>query len=73
MLGLSLQLPNKFTLFGGYSTRVTPVPISNTEVKPRCADDTAWVTVWESRSPPKLFQKPVSKEAGFFLFGLDLA
>ena len=35
--------------FGGYRKEVTPVPISNTEVKLFCADGTAWVTVWESR------------------------
>ena len=40
---------------GGHRSRVTPVPIPNTEVKPATADGTAWVTVWESRSPPGLF------------------
>ena len=35
--------------FGGYREEVTPVPISNTEVKLLCADGTAWATVWESR------------------------
>ena len=54
-----------YTLFGDYSAGVTPVPISNTEVKPCCADDTAWETVWESRSSPKLnCERPVSFEAG---------
>src|SRR6187431_2104403 len=43
---------------GGYRGRVTPVPIPNTEVKPATADGTAWVTVWESRSPPGLFLGP---------------
>ena len=57
----------QLTLFGGYSIGVTPVPISNTEVKPYCADDTAWETMWESRSLPKLFVKgPTS--VGPFLF-----
>ena len=42
-------------VFGGNSERVTPVPIPNTEVKPLSADGTAWVTVWESRSPPNFF------------------
>ena len=37
---------------GGYAEGVTPVPIPNTEVKPLWADDTAWVAMWESRSPP---------------------
>ena len=39
---------------GDQTARVTPVPIPNTEVKPRRADDTAWVTVWERRSSPGL-------------------
>ncbi len=38
--------------FGGHSKEDPPVPIPNTEVKLFCADGTAWVTVWESRSPP---------------------
>src|SRR6185503_15073954 len=40
---------------GGHRSRVTPVPIPNTEVKPVTADGTAWETVWESRSLPALF------------------
>src|SRR5512147_3145557 len=40
---------------GGPGGGVTPVPIPNTAVKPSCADDTAWETVWERRSPPDLF------------------
>ena len=39
-------------IFGGYSDRVTPDPISNSEVKPVCADGTARETVWESRTSP---------------------
>ena len=39
---------------GGHTARVTPVPIPNTVVKPRWADDTARATVWERRSPPGL-------------------
>ena len=38
--------------FGGYSGRVTPVPIPNTEVKTASADGTWGVTPWESRTPP---------------------
>jgi hypothetical protein len=37
---------------GAYRERETPVPISNTEVKTFIADGTAWVAVWESRTPP---------------------
>src|SRR3989454_12044326 len=54
----SLQLPE---FSGGYTAGVTPVPIPNTVVKPRWADDTARVTVWGRRSPPGL-KKP---RAGF--------
>ena len=39
---------------GGHRSRVTPVPIPNTEVKPATADGTVWETVWESRSLPAL-------------------
>ena len=37
---------------GGYSKRVTPVPIPNTVVKSFSADDTWWATARESRSLP---------------------
>ena len=50
---------------GGHTAGVTPVPIPNTEVKPRRADDTARVTVWERRSLPGLLslRKELSKTA----------
>ena len=32
--------------------KVTPVSIPNTKVKLQCADGTARVTLWESRSSP---------------------
>ncbi len=51
-----MRLKTSFTVFGGYSVGVTPVLIPNTEVKSYRADDTAWETMWESRSPPKLFR-----------------
>jgi hypothetical protein len=52
---------------GGHRSRVTPVPIPNTEVKPATADGTAWVTVWESRSLPGLFlEGRISSDAAFF-------
>ena len=41
------QAPAKFA--GDHTARVPPVPIPNTEVKPRWADGTARVTVWEIR------------------------
>jgi hypothetical protein len=43
-----------FKFLGDYGEGVTPVPIPNTEVKPFSADGTAWVTVWESRTLPRL-------------------
>ena len=43
--GLRLRL--RFA--GEFTARVTPVPIPNTEVKPRWADGTARETVWEIR------------------------
>src|SRR5260221_14619265 len=46
-----------FKFPGDHTARVTPVPIPNTEVKPRRADDTARATVWERRSPPGLNYK----------------
>ena len=53
---------------GGYAEGVTPVPIPNTEVKPLRADGTAWVAVWESRSPPGIImKKPHFNRGGAFL------
>ncbi len=42
------------TKSGGYSEKVTPVPIPNTVVKLLSADGTWWETAWESRTPPVL-------------------
>ena len=42
---------------GDYGGGETPVPIPNTAVKPSRADDTAGVTLWESRSLPGLSLK----------------
>ncbi len=53
-----------YTVFGGDSVGVTPVPISNTEVKPYSADDTARETVWERRSPPELIQAKAPVDQG---------
>ena len=44
------QLASKFP--GVHGGGVPPVPIPNTEVKPSCADGTAWVTVWKNRTMP---------------------
>jgi hypothetical protein len=51
-----------FRFLGDHGGGETPVPIPNTEVKPFSADGTAWVTVWESRTLPRL--KFVPAEAG---------
>jgi hypothetical protein len=55
---------------GGHRSRVTPVPIPNTEVKPVSADGTACVSAWESRSLPGLFAKPDAhiELSGFSLY-----
>jgi hypothetical protein len=60
-------------VFGGNSEEVTPVPIPNTEVKLFSADGTAWVTAWESRTPPELIQKgPLQYARGPFCDGAGL-
>ena len=51
------QLAHRYSFYGGHSEEVPPVPIPNTVVKLFCADGTAWVTVWESRTPPFLISK----------------
>ena len=54
---------------GGHRSRVTPVPIPNTEVKPATADGTAWETAWESRSLPGLFiEGRICCRCGLFFF-----
>src|SRR5229473_5835029 len=60
---------------GGHRSRVTPVPIPNTEVKLATADGTAWETVWESRSLPAVIQPgpDVRYHVGFFRFHRHLA
>ena len=40
----------------------TPVPITNTMVKTRTAEDTALETVWESRGPPDQKKNNEGKE-----------
>ncbi len=53
---------------GDYGEGETPVPIPNTEVKPFYADGTAWVTVWESRSSPRLKMKARWQQRAFSFF-----
>ena len=45
---------NTHKFLGDHGEGDPPVPIPNTEVKPFSADGTAWVTVWESRTLPRL-------------------
>ena len=52
--------------FGGDSEEETPVPIPNTEVKLFSADGTAREAVWESRTPPNLFNPESDPDSGFF-------
>jgi hypothetical protein len=54
---------------GDHTAGVTPVPIPNTEVKPRRADCTARETVWESRSSPALIKAQLRNQLSLFRFG----
>jgi hypothetical protein len=57
-INLERLVPSQsYRFLGGYAEGATPVPIPNTEVKPLRADGTAWVAVWESRSPPGSFTR----------------
>ena len=59
----------KIELPGGHRSRVTPVPIPNTEVKPATADGTARAGGWESRSLPGIHSKArVSITRAFSLY-----
>ena len=52
---------------GGYGGGATPVPIPNTAVKPSCADGTAALPWWESRTLPGIFLRPgIYQDAGPF-------
>ena len=54
---------------GGKSAMDPPVPIPNTEVKLRSADDTASARVWENRSlPGDYFVKSSRYAWAFFVF-----
>src|SRR5262245_22401552 len=50
---------------GGHRSRVTPVPIPNTEVKPATADGTACVGAWESRSLPGIVHRHAATTAAW--------
>src|SRR5271168_1254845 len=70
-LGMSLESVRELKFPGYHTARVTPVPIPNTEVKPRRADDTARATVWERRSSPglKSNKAALNNQSGLFVFG----
>ena len=65
---------------GGHGEGDTPEPIPNSEVKPFSADDTARVTLWESRTlpgtlivsggqkPPFLKPRKPKRQPGFLIF-----
>ncbi len=54
---------------GDYRAGVTPLPISNREVKLRLADGTTTAGLWESRSSPDFILKPqLSNQLRLFLF-----
>ena len=59
---------DNFKVFRGHSGRGTPGPIPNPEVKPSCADGTARVTVWESRSPRTLLTTKAVHSGRLLLF-----
>ena len=52
---------------GGHSGGETPLPIPNRVVKSSCADGTAGVAQWESRTLPDFSSKPIPAGMGFFL------
>lgn len=51
---------------GGNGGGATPVPISNTVVKPSNVDGTAWEIRWESRKLPGLIKSPLVHAKGLF-------
>src|SRR5262249_54236500 len=68
--GTKIPVKPRSHFAGGHRSRVTPVPIPNTEVKPATADGTARETVWESRSLPALLLRRspiVHGQSGFFV------
>ena len=53
---------------GGHSGGETPLPIPNRVVKSSCADGTAGVAQWESRTLPDFFFKAHPCGDGLFCF-----
>ncbi len=57
-----------FRFSGDYRAGVTPLPISNREVKLRIADGTTTAGLWESRSSPDFIINPDWFTGRGFLF-----
>ena len=51
---------------GGHSGGETPLPFPNRVVKPSCADGTAGVAQWESRTLPDFLSRPTPSGVGLF-------
>ena len=72
MIALTLCVLNRLSRVksfpGGDGGGVTPVPISNTEVKPSSADGTALETRWESRKLPGFCLEPSVNPGGSLYF-----
>src|SRR5205085_7680927 len=61
-------LHSRSQVSGGHRAEAPPVPIPNTAVKLRIADDTARATAWESRTPPGYMKAVGLKPNGLFFF-----
>ena len=53
-------------LFGAHGVRETPVPMPNTEVKPRCGYNTWVIKPWENSTVPNYIES-LRKEAFYFV------
>ena len=62
----------KLEFSGSTSEGDTPVPISNTEVKPLGVDGTALATGWESRTLPGVKIYPARRRDKFLVDGSQL-
>ena len=67
-----LPKPNQFTLCGGNSLEVPPVPIPNTEVKLQYVEDTWLVTARKNRSLPHFLSPRSVCRVGLFVVSKPL-
>ena len=58
----------EFTISGGNSEGVPPVPIPNTEVKPFSAENTSLETGWKDKTLPDFHFKELLEKVVLFLF-----